>query len=163
MTMFQPKTQLLVPPILVFLAKHPIVDRYDLSSLIYLQSGAAPLGEEVCEEVRRRLPNVRHICQGFGMTETSVASHFAYVGDRPDYRAAGTLGPNMEMKIVDVQSGRALPLGERGEVCVRGPNIMRGYLNRPEATRQTIDADGFLHTGRCTMRFEVPVLVVYRT
>src|SRR4030095_2037017 len=63
------------------------------------------------------------------------------------FGSVGVPAPNTECKIIDLETGEALGAGERGEVCVRGPQIMRGYLNRPDATAQTIDPDGWLHTG----------------
>jgi acyl-CoA synthetase (AMP-forming)/AMP-acid ligase II len=82
-----------VPPIVLFLAKSPIVEKYDLSSLLVISSGAAPLGSEICEEVKKRLPNVRYIIQGFGMSETSVASHMPYLSS--NMTSCGKLMPNM--------------------------------------------------------------------
>jgi acyl-CoA synthetase (AMP-forming)/AMP-acid ligase II len=82
------------------------------------------------------------------MTETSLACHVTPQDParvRPG--AAGTTLPNMESKVIDSETGAALGAGERGEICVRGPNIMRGYLNSPEATAETLDGDGWLHTG----------------
>jgi acyl-CoA synthetase (AMP-forming)/AMP-acid ligase II len=82
------------------------------------------------------------------MTETSLACHTT-PEDKTKVRggAVGLTLPNMESKLVDVVTGAALGVGERGEICVRGPNVMRGYWNDAEATALTIDADGWLHTG----------------
>lgn len=82
-----------VPPMVLFLAKSPIVDKYDLTSLIVISSGAAPLGSEVCEEVKKRLPRLKYIVQGFGMSETSVASHIPYLSS--NMASCGRLMPNM--------------------------------------------------------------------
>lgn len=70
---FRVRIQYLVPPIVLFLAKHPIVDKYDLSSLRFILAGAAPLGSDVCLEVQRRIPTLKFIVQGYGMTETCVS------------------------------------------------------------------------------------------
>lgn len=133
-----------VPPMVIGLAKAPIVDQYDLSSLKFILSGAAPLDGAVQQAVEQRL----HVpvVQGYGMTETSLA--IATIAEsRPKTGSVGTLLANMAARVVDTVSGQDLGVGEHGEICVRGPNIMKGYLKNPEATRSTIDAEGWLHTG----------------
>jgi acyl-CoA synthetase (AMP-forming)/AMP-acid ligase II len=88
------------------------------------------------------------IRQGYGMTETSPVTHSSPAPPfEVKFGSVGVPAPNTECKIVDLASGEILPAGQRGEVCVRGPQIMRGYLNNPEATAQTIDQDDWLHTG----------------
>jgi acyl-CoA synthetase (AMP-forming)/AMP-acid ligase II len=136
----------LVPPIVIALAKHPIVDKYNLSSVKLVTSGAAPLDEGVQKLCAQRLHCV--VGQGYGMTETSLAISIS-ADDPAKIKAAssGQLLPNMEAKILDVSSGAELVPNQDGEVCVRGPNIMQGYLNNPAATASTIDSDGWLHTG----------------
>jgi acyl-CoA synthetase (AMP-forming)/AMP-acid ligase II len=134
----------IVPPVVVGLGKHPAVDNYKFPHLKYLFSGAAPLGPELTEAVEKRL-NVK-IRQGYGMTEASPATHYTVAGTE----RAGTVGklmPSIEMRIIDPETGTDLPSGQPGEVWVRGPNVMKGYLNNPEATAKTVDADGWLHTG----------------
>jgi acyl-CoA synthetase (AMP-forming)/AMP-acid ligase II len=136
----------LVPPIVLTLAKHPLVDAYDLSSLRYILCGAAPLDGAVQQVVAERLRVP--VVQGYGMTETSLA--IALTPSDPSYvklGAAGVLLPNMEGTVVDPASGAELGPHERGELLVRGPNIMRGYLNNPDATAITIEPEGWLHTG----------------
>ncbi len=136
----------LVPPIVLALSKHPIVDNYKLPRLRTIFSGAAPLGEELTKACMERLGcSVR---QGYGMTETSPVTHSSPAPPHTiKFGSVGVPAPNTECKIVDLDTGEALAAGQRGEVCVRGPQVMRGYLNNPEATAQTIDADGWLHTG----------------
>ena len=135
-----------VPPIALALAKHPLVDKYDLSCLDGIFSGAAPLGAELEKAVADRLGC--RVGQGYGMTETSPVTHavpFEEGAERP-----GTIGPaipNMECRIVDPETGEDAEEGGRGELWMRGPNIMKGYLNNEQATKDTIDADGWLHTG----------------
>ena len=135
----------LVPPIILALSKQPVVDEYDLSSLRTIFSGAAPLGPELSRECEARLKV--EVIQGYGMTEASPATHIT----APGRGRAGSVGPcvpNMECKLVSVETGEeVLERGGRGEICVRGPQVMKGYLNCPEATAQTVDAEGWLHTG----------------
>ena len=143
---FQIRLIFLVPPILVVLAKHPAVAKYNLSSLEFLISGAAPAGKDICDEVARKYPNIKHIVQGYGMTEISMASHLPDLKN-PKVGCAGKVQALTEMKIIDVETKKELGYGEKGEILVRGPTVMLGYLNRPQATAETIDDDGWLHTG----------------
>lgn len=136
----------IVPPIVLFLAKHPLVAQYDLSSLVELTSGAAPLGDELASAAAARLNC--GVCQGYGMTETSPVSH--YNPNLPGRIKRGSVGkpvPNMKIMVVDTETQKPLGKNERGEIWMYGPNVMKGYLNRPEATAATINADGWLLTG----------------
>jgi acyl-CoA synthetase (AMP-forming)/AMP-acid ligase II len=136
----------IVPPIALALAKHPAVEGRDLSSLRLLMSGAAPLGAELTGQVEERLGCL--VIQGYGMTETSPVTH-VIPGD-PALNRPGTIGPPLrgtECRLVDPESGADVEPGERGELWVRGPQVMRGYLNNAEATAATIDEEGWLHTG----------------
>ncbi|OBA59429.1 AMP-dependent synthetase [Mycobacterium sp. 1100029.7] len=146
----------IVPPVAVALAKDPMVDSYDLSSLQTLTSAAAPLDEELARAVTARLGC--SIVQAYGMTELSPASHVIPLeGRHPTGLSApvsscGWTVPNAESKLVDTETGAEIPvpssgLSEPGELCFRGPNVMAGYLNNDAATAEIIDADGFLHTG----------------
>ena len=133
-----------VPPIALALAKHPAIDEADLSSLRMIMSGAAPLGPELTEQVASRLGVP--VTQGYGMTELSPVSHFCPL----ERIKPGTIGPSLpgtESRIVDPESGEDVAEGERGELWVRGPQVMAGYLNNQEATDETITADGWLRTG----------------
>ncbi len=136
----------LVPPIVLSLSKNPVVDNYKLPKLRTIFSGAAPLGADLTRACYDRLGC--HIRQGYGMTETSPVTHSSPASSaKTKFGSIGVLAPNTECKIVDLETGAALGPCEKGEVCVRGPQIMKGYLNRPDATAETIDADGWLHTG----------------
>ncbi|KAF1776779.1 Leucine-rich repeat domain, L domain-like [Phytophthora cactorum] len=120
---FKLDTVYVVPPIIQFLAKHPLVDKYDLSSLNRLASGAAPLGDELVDAIQNRLE--LPVLQSYGMTELAgSATH----SSRTEYR-------------VD------LPVNQRGELVIRSPGAMKGYFNNPEATRETFTDDGFICTG----------------
>ena len=138
-------TAYLVPPIVLALAKHPLVDRYDISSLKNVMSGAAPLPESVASGAAAR--NEMLVRQGYGLTETSPVTHTNARNLELRITSVGTCVPNTEWRIVDVATGEDAGGGELGEVCVRGPQVMKGYLNNPEATRAMIDEEGWLHTG----------------
>ncbi len=133
------------PPLIVQLAKSPVVDNYDLSSLEFILSGAAPLGGDIQELVRKRIGCL--VKQGFGMTE-GVPTLLS-PNDLPIEKlgSSGKVTSNTDARIGDPESGRDLPTGERGELWVRGPQVMSGYLNDPEATAATLEPDGWLHTG----------------
>ena len=136
----------LAPPIVVALAKHPLVDKYDLSSVKTIFSGAAPLDAETARVCGERIKC--RVSQGYGLTETSPVSHS--VSDRSPEVVPGSVGPslpNTECKIVDVASGEELGRNQDGEIWIRGPQVMKGYLNNEGATAASIDADGFFHTG----------------
>jgi len=133
-----------VPPIVLALAKHPLVDNYDLSSLKQVFSGAAPLGAELAQEASDRI--ACEVVQGYGMTEMSPVSHVTRMGGfKPG--TCGVTVANTECRIVDIENGDDQDVGGVGELWVRGPQVMKGYLNNPEATAITIDEDGWLHTG----------------
>lgn len=141
------------PPIAVVLAKHPMVDDYDLDSLTTLLSGAAALDHALAAAVQDRL-NVT-IVQGYGMTETSPVTHTGIRGKTP-LESIGLPVANTECKVVDLTDdalGEILPPGnegeksDAGELWVRGPQIMLGYLNNEEATANTLVGDGWLRTG----------------
>lgn len=132
------------PPIVVAFAKHPMVDQFDLTSLQQVFSGAAPLSAELALEAGARLGC--EVVQGYGMTELSPVSHLTPLGEcKPG--SVGVTAPNTETAIVDPESGTFLGIDEEGEVWVRGPQVMAGYLNNDDATAATIDAEHWLHTG----------------
>ncbi|WP_219413157.1 AMP-binding protein [Pseudonocardia nigra] len=143
---YQVQRVYIAPPVAVALAKHPIVDQYDLSCVDIVFSGAAPLDAELGHAVAKRLNCT--VLQGYGMTELSPVSH-AMPDDRPDIdlNSVGVAIPNVLSKLVDPDTGEEVGPGGRGELWVKGPNVMVGYLNNPEATAATLDADGYLHTG----------------
>jgi 4-coumarate--CoA ligase len=141
-------TQLpIVPPIVIAVAKENIVARYDLSSLKEVISGAAPLGKDIMQECADRIPQAI-MTQGYGLTESCGIATITFPKERNShFGSAGTLVPGLEAKIVNLETGRSLPPNQSGEVWLRGPNIMTGYFNNPNATKMTLDKEGWLHTG----------------
>lgn len=136
----------LVPPLVLTLSRAPQVENHDLSSLRLIHCGAATLADEVAKACSRRLNcDIRY---GYGMTEVSPLSHATL----PDSRrhkpgSVGVCLPNTECRIVDFTTGAELGPNAEGEICLRGPQVMKGYLNNPQATAEMIEADGWLHTG----------------
>jgi acyl-CoA synthetase (AMP-forming)/AMP-acid ligase II len=136
----------LVPPLVLRLARDAAVERFDLSSVRVAVSGAAPLPPHLARELSERLHCL--VKQGYGMTELSPGSHMhAEDAGAPPPGSVGVLHPNTECRLVDPGTLRDVAAGERGEIWVRGPQVMKGYLNRPEATAEMITPDGWLRTG----------------
>jgi len=133
------------PPVLAALARDPAVSRYDLSAVEALVSGGAPVSPELQAEAAGRFPGAM-IGQGYGLTETSAVIP---VPDRAGMLpgSVGRLGPGTELRLLDPDTGRDARPGEPGELCVRGPQVMAGYLGRPEATAQMLGSGGWLRTG----------------
>jgi len=135
----------LVPPIVLALAKQSMISGYDLSQLKTIFCAAAPLSADLTRECSERIGCL--IKQGYGMTEASPATHMS-----PHERArikSGSVGvcvPNTQCKVVDEQ-GKELNANQEGEILVRGPQVMKGYLNQPQATARAIDEEGWLRTG----------------
>ncbi|KAL3919452.1 MAG: hypothetical protein SGILL_003748 [Bacillariaceae sp.] len=139
----QPTTAHLVPPILLALAKHPVVDQYDFSCLRTIISAAAPLGKETELSVEQRLGCI--VKQAWGMSELSpigtLNSDFS--------KKTGSVGPlvsNTHGKILD-EHGKTLGPNEPGELCIKGPQVMMGYLDDPDKTRECLSSSGWLRTG----------------
>ncbi|KAL1304952.1 hypothetical protein AAFC00_003862 [Neodothiora populina] len=134
-----------VPPVVLLLSKHPIVDNYDLSSIRMMNSGAAPLTKDLVDAVWKRIKVP--IKQGYGLSETSPTTHtqpwdkwYTTIG------AVGTLLPNLTAKYMSPED-KELPAGEVGELWIKGPNIFKGYLNNPEGTANALTSDGYFKTG----------------
>ncbi|MFE4971461.1 4-coumarate--CoA ligase family protein [Kitasatospora sp. NPDC056651] len=136
------------PPIALALARHPVVERYDLSTVEYLLCAAAPLDHELATACARRL-GLPHLLQGYGMTELSPVSHVVSPHeDNPPPGSVGRMLPSTELRIAALDGSDAdLGPGERGEMLIRGPQVMKGYLGRPTETAAVVDAEGWLHTG----------------
>nr|AIS92506.1 4-coumarate:CoA ligase 2 [Epimedium sagittatum] len=139
-----------VPPLVLALAKNPMVEKFDLSSIRIVLSGAAPLGKELENALKSRVPQAI-FGQGYGMTEAgpvlSMCSGFAKQPFPTKSGSCGTVVRNAELKIIDPETGLSLKHNLPGEICIRGPQIMKGYLNDADSTAATIDVEGWLHTG----------------
>ena len=134
-----------VPTMYTAIINHPEVHKYDLRSVEACISGAMALPVEV----QRKFEEITggRLVEGYGLTEASPVTHCNPIYGK---RKAGSIGlpfPNTDARIVDLNTGEPLPVGEVGELCVKGPQVMKGYWNRPEETALTIDEDGWLHTG----------------
>ena len=136
----------IVPPIVLGLVKHPAVAQADLSSVRLVFSGAAPLGEDMARELSKKLGCP--VVQGYGMTEASPVTHLSPTSNAPmKPGSVGRVVPNTEVKIVGVDSGQEVEQGQEGELWIRGPQIMKGYLGQPQETAACLDRDGWYHTG----------------
>uniref|UniRef100_A0A0K8SSC0 Luciferin 4-monooxygenase n=2 Tax=Lygus hesperus TaxID=30085 RepID=A0A0K8SSC0_LYGHE len=133
-----------VPPIILFLSSHPTVSSLHLERLKLSMTGGAPCSAADIDRLRERKPHP--IIQGYGMTESSPLLTQGTLNSTK-YASIGKLVSNTEAKILDITTGNSLPMNENGELCFRGPQIMKCYHNRPEATAETVDADGWLRTG----------------
>jgi acyl-CoA synthetase (AMP-forming)/AMP-acid ligase II len=147
----------IAPPVAVALAKHPLIDSYNLSSLQVVMSGAAPLDADLGHAVAERLGC--RVVQGYGMSELSPVSHITpfdggkrNMGTTAPLSSVGWTVSNAASKLIHPETGDeiGLPtegLSDTGELWFKGPNVMAGYLGNEEATASTIDGDGWLHTG----------------
>jgi acyl-CoA synthetase (AMP-forming)/AMP-acid ligase II len=135
------------PPVILQLATHTSVEGRDFSKLKLIISGAAPLDAELSGRAEAKIG--APIRQGYGMTELSPVSHksrLARVAETPP-GSVGALLPNTEARLIDPETEKDVPEGEEGEIWIRGPQVMRGYLNNDEATAETLVPDGWLRTG----------------
>ncbi|XP_012231363.1 luciferin 4-monooxygenase [Linepithema humile] len=136
-----------VPSLMVFLAKHPLVNKYDLSCIKTILCGAAPLPKKIQKAVAKRL-NISDIKQGYGLTETTLG--VLRSGDEAKLGSVGVLVPGMSAKVIPLgkfETDETLGPNCEGELCFKGDLIMKGYCNDEKSTRATIDKNGWLHTG----------------
>jgi 4-coumarate--CoA ligase len=134
-----------VPPVVLLLSKHPCVDKYDLSSLRMMNSGAAPLTREIVDAVYKR--KKLKVKQGYGLSETSPTTHTqAWEDWHTHIGSVGKMVPNQTAKFMSPEETE-LPVGETGELWIKGPNIFKGYLNNAEGTKNALTDDGYFKTG----------------
>lgn len=126
------------------MAKHPIVDNYDMTSVKMIVSAAAPLGKDTVESVRKRL-NL-DVKQAWGMSELSPVGTIVHDSNQR-IGSVGPLTPSTDGKIIDAETGKSLGPDEEGELCIRGPQVMMGYFNDAEKTNECLSDDGWLRTG----------------
>eukprot|EP00092_Neocalanus_flemingeri_P009971 GFUD01010749.1.p1 GENE.GFUD01010749.1~~GFUD01010749.1.p1 ORF type:complete len:538 (+),score=152.80 GFUD01010749.1:161-1774(+) len=139
----------IVPPIATVLAKHPDVEKYDLSSVIAIPCASAPLSKDIQNAIFSRI-NVNTIRNGYGMSEMVAAGIVPHPDNAVDVMKKGSIGEvmaGMEARIIDVETGEDLGPDQEGEILLRGPNVMKGYLGDAGATAATVDNDGWIHTG----------------
>uniref|UniRef100_A0A251U148 Putative AMP-dependent synthetase and ligase family protein n=1 Tax=Helianthus annuus TaxID=4232 RepID=A0A251U148_HELAN len=151
------------PPLVVAMAKSDVVLKYDMSSLLLIGCGGAPLGKEVAKSFAVRFPHVE-IVQGYGMTETGGGvTGMSNPDECERYGSAGRLSCNVEAKIVDPETGEALSPMQQGELWLRGPMIMKGYVRDKEATAATMESEGWLKTGDlCYFNYDGFLFIVDR-
>ncbi|WP_079530467.1 long-chain-fatty-acid--CoA ligase [Halobacillus hunanensis] len=133
------------PTIYIALLNHPDLKKYDLSSIEACISGSAPLPVEVQEDFESVTGG--RLVEGYGLTETSPVTHSNFIWGN---RISGSIGvpwPNTEAKIVSMEAGEEVPIGEIGEIVVKGPQVMKGYWNRKEDTDQVLNEEGWFRTG----------------
>ena len=140
----KPRVLWMVPPVALALAKHPMVDEFDVSSVKQIFSAAAPMGPELSDAVAARMGCA--CSQGYGMTELSPVSHVTPL-ESPKTGSCGVTLSNTQCRIVDSETGEDMDVDQLGELWIKGPQVMKGYLNNPEATANTIDSDGWMKTG----------------
>ncbi|CAH1373792.1 hypothetical protein MTP99_015171 [Tenebrio molitor] len=132
------------PPVMLVLLKHPLTKQYDLSGIKEIRTGAAPMGKDMERELKERF-KVEHVSQGYGMTETTLGTLVSPIG-KTKFGSVGKIVPGMMVKVID-ENGKAVGAYKEGEICFKGPLLMKGYVGDPVATANTIDKDGWLHTG----------------
>jgi acyl-CoA synthetase (AMP-forming)/AMP-acid ligase II len=138
---------LVVPPILLALLHSQNVAKFDISSLRGMQSGAAPLGKQLCEAFEKKYPAIK-VTQGYGLTETTPVTHVMTVDEGPEHRGKiGRLIPTLQARLVDTESGEDVRQGQPGEMWFRGPSVMKGYWRNHEATKNAFAEGGWFKTG----------------
>jgi long-chain acyl-CoA synthetase len=135
-----------VPTMFTAIVNYPGIDKLDLSSLKFCASGGAPLPTEIAQKFER-LTGCK-LAEGWGMTETSPAGVSTPIHGEARAGSCGVPMPGIDFKFVDVDDpAKTLPMGERGEICIKGANVMKGYWNKPEATAESFTDDGYFRTG----------------
>ncbi|KAK9512342.1 hypothetical protein O3M35_000789 [Rhynocoris fuscipes] len=138
----------IAPPLVLYLANSPSVTKEHLSSVRTIVSGAAPLSQTDIMKCFNKMPANINFKQGYGLTETSPAVCYFPESVKPNnLNTVGFPLPNTQVKVIDLQTHQALGANDEGEIVVKGPQVMKGYLNNPKATEECIDKDGWFHTG----------------
>ncbi|XP_068618990.1 luciferin 4-monooxygenase-like [Battus philenor] len=138
-----------VPPMIVYFIKSPLMEKYDVSSVSVVWCAAAPLSADTIKQVMKRLPNCKGVLQAYGMTETSTAATKDFEDD-PIVHKPGSGGrplPGVYVKVVDLETRKRLGQYQKGEICIKGPVVMKGYSGDEAANREIMDEEGFLMTG----------------
>ncbi|CAK1543171.1 unnamed protein product [Leptosia nina] len=148
---YQPSTLFVVPSLLTFLATHPSVKKEYLQSVDSIMVGAAPTTESMLEKFLLKVEKTKDqikLLQGYGMTESSPVTLLTpYIYPYEKIGSIGQLVPSTQARVISLTTGESLGPHESGELLLRGPQVMKGYWNNEEATKETIDNDGWLHTG----------------
>ena len=137
-----------VPTMFIFMLEHKDFKNYDFSSLRTGIMAGSPCPIKVMNQAIE-LMNMKQITICYGLTEASPVMTQTSVDDSVEHRVStvGRCMPNLELKVVDPETGLEVPDGQNGEICVRGYSVMKGYYKMPEATAAAIDKDGWLHSG----------------
>jgi len=150
---YRPKMMANVPPFYMLLAADPKFRKLDHSNLEVCISAAAPYPEEAQHEFEAIVGKGK-ILEGYGMTETSPLTIFNPHKGKKKLATIGLPLPNTDVRLTDPSTGREVETGQPGEICIRGPQVMAGYYNKPEETRQVFDEEGWIHTGDVAIQDE---------
>lgn len=140
---FRPRILHVVPPLVLFLLANPLVKEYDLSSLEAVVLGTPPFIDGIVSEFLQKFEHVKYLIQAYGWTECGIG----FMSSLKRRRGKATILPSFEQKMLSTDSDVAVGLEQVGEICLRTPTLMKGYLNSPEETAKVIDADGWFRTG----------------
>ncbi|PKS05094.1 hypothetical protein jhhlp_008461 [Lomentospora prolificans] len=135
----------IVPPVALLLAASPVTQKFDLSSVKRIVVAAAPLKPELQRKLKQRFPDA-NVCQGYGLSECSPSVSHQFEQDEDQIGTVGKILPGTELRLVHPETLKDVPEGEEGELWVRGPQVMMGYINDEAATKQTFHGD-WLRTG----------------
>ena len=146
MLKYRPSVLANVPTLYQMLLKNPNFKKIDKDMIDFVISAAAPFPKE-SQEILESVIGEGKLIELYGMTETSPLTIGSPSRGKKKLGHVGLPFPNVDLKLVDPDTGNEVPLGEPGEICVKGPMVMKGYYNKPEETKNAIDSDGFMHTG----------------
>lgn len=142
-----------VPPVVIAIINSPLSKKFNLKSIRYAHAGAAPLGKGEQARMKALLSEDAALGQVWGMTETScICSMRKWEYGNEPTGSVGDMLPNVDAKLVDDDGKDITDYDVRGELCVRGPIVIKGYFENPEATQRDWDKDGYFHTGDIAFR-----------